>query len=109
MPGYIRAAQAAGFSATRYQLYLYSLYALPALLAAMVFMAASFSLRIGREGGLAKVVLLSAAAGFGVFFFQDLTTVLGRSGAVPTLLAATAPALASILIGMTLVFSQEDG
>jgi hypothetical protein len=28
---------------------------------------------------------------------------------VPALLAATAPALASILIGMTLVFSQEDG
>jgi lipopolysaccharide export system permease protein len=55
------------------------------------------------------VILLSAACGFGVFFFQNLTTVLGRSGAVPILLAATAPALASILIGMTLVFSQEDG
>lgn len=109
LPGYIRAAQAAGFSATRYQLYLYSLYALPALFAAMVFMAASFSLRIGRDGGIAKVILFSAAAGFGVYFFQDLTTVLGRSGAVPTLLAATAPALASILIGMTLVFSREDG
>ena len=109
LPGYIRAAQAAGFSATRYQLYLYSLYALPALFAAMVFMAASFSLRIGRDGGAARVILFSAAAGFGVYFFQDLTTVLGRSGAVPTLLAATAPALVSILIGMTLVFSQEDG
>src|SRR6478736_4388663 len=45
LPGYIRAAQAAGFSAARYQLYLYALYALPALFAAMVFMAASFSLR----------------------------------------------------------------
>ncbi len=44
LPGFIRAAQAAGFSATRYQLYLYTLYALPALFAAMVFMAASFSL-----------------------------------------------------------------
>jgi lipopolysaccharide export system permease protein len=109
LPGYIRAAQAAGFSATRYQLYLYTLYALPALFAAMVFMAASFSLRFGRDIGLTKVILLSAAAGFGVFFFQDLTNVLGRSGAVPILLAATAPALASILIGMTLVFSQEDG
>ncbi|HKQ45372.1 MAG TPA: LPS export ABC transporter permease LptG [Rhizomicrobium sp.] len=109
LPGYIRAAQAAGFSATRYQLYLYTLYALPALFAAMVFMAASFSLRLGREGGMMKVILLSAASGFGVFFFQDLTMVLGRSGAVPTLLAATAPALASILIGMTLIFSQEDG
>ncbi len=109
LPGYIRAAQAAGFSATRYQLYLYTLYALPALFAAMVFMAASFSLRFGRDIGLTKVILLSAAAGFGVYFFQDLTTVLGRSGAVPILLAATAPAMASILIGMTLVFSQEDG
>ena len=89
--------------------YLYTLYALPALFAAMVFMAASFSLRFGRDIGLTKVILLSAAAGFGVFFFQDLTHVLGRSGAVPILLAATAPALASILIGMTLVFAQEDG
>ncbi|HEY4078059.1 MAG TPA: LPS export ABC transporter permease LptG [Rhizomicrobium sp.] len=109
LPAYIRAAQAAGFSATRYQLYLYSLYALPALFAAMVFMAASFSLRFAREGRVAKVIMASAAAGFGVFFFQDLTSVLGRTGTVPTLLAATAPALASILIGMTLVFSQEDG
>ena len=109
LPNYIRAAQSAGFSASRYQRGLYTLYALPALFAAMVFMAASFSLKLGREAGLAKVILFSAACGFGVYFFQNLTTVLGRSGAVPILLAATAPALASILIGMTLIFSHEDG
>jgi lipopolysaccharide export system permease protein len=109
LPGYIRAAQSAGFSANRYQLYLYTLYALPALFAAMVFMAASFSLKLGREAGMAKVILFSTACGFGVYFFQTLTTVLGRSGTVPILLAATAPALASILIGMTLIFSHEDG
>jgi len=109
LPGYIRAAQAAGFSAARYQLYLYTLYALPALFAAMVFMAASFSLKFARDARLARIILFSAAAGFGVYFFQDLTTVLGKTGAVPILLAATAPALASILIGMTLVFNQEDG
>ena len=85
LPGYIRAAQAAGFSAARYQLYLYTLYALPALFAAMVFMAASFSLRLGREGGMAKVILFSAACGFGVFFFQNLTIGAGpfRRGADP--------------------------
>ena len=97
------------FPPPRYQLYLYTLYALPALFAAMVFMAASFSLRLAREGGIAKVILFSAACGFGVYFFSDLTDVLGQSGAVPILLAATAPAIASILIGMTLVFNQEDG
>lgn len=109
LPGFIRAAQAAGFSATRYQLYLYTLYALPALFAAMVLMAASFSLRISREGGVAKVILFSAACGFAVYFFSDLTRVLGQSGTVPVLLAATAPAVAAILIGMTLLFNQEDG
>ena len=77
--------------------------------AAMVFMAASFSLRLSREGGVAKVILFSAACGFGVYFFSDLTRVLGQSGAVPVLLAATAPAIAAILIGMTLLFNQEDG
>jgi lipopolysaccharide export system permease protein len=109
LPSFIRAAQAAGFSARRYELYFFTLCALPALFAAMVFMAASFSLRPAREGGLAKAILLSVAAGFGVYFFQRLTVTLGRSGAVPVLLAATAPAIAAILIGMTLVFSREDG
>ena len=109
LPGFIRAAQAAGFSATRYELYLYTLYALPVLFAAMVFMAASFSLRLSREGGIAKIILFSAASGFGVYFFSDMTRVMGQSGALPILLAASAPAIASIFIGMTLVFNQEDG
>jgi lipopolysaccharide export system permease protein len=106
---FIRTAQSAGFSAKRYELYFYQLCALPALFAAMVFMAASFSLRPAREGGLAKAILLSVAAGFAVYFFLQLTATLGSSGTVPILLAATAPAIASILIGMTLVFSREDG
>ena len=109
LPASIRAAQAAGFKPLRYELYFYTLCALPALFAAMVFMAASFSLRPAREGGLAKAILFSIAAGFGVYFFQHLSETLGRSNAVPVLLAATAPAIASILIGMTLVFSREDG
>jgi lipopolysaccharide export system permease protein len=79
------------------------------LFAAMVFMAASFSLKVSREGGYAKVVMFSAAAGFGVYFFSDVTKVLGTAGTLPVLLAASAPAIAAILIGMTLLFNQEDG
>ncbi|HEX4295338.1 MAG TPA: LPS export ABC transporter permease LptG [Rhizomicrobium sp.] len=109
LPGFIRAAQNAGFAATRYELYFYTLLAMPALFAAMVFMAASFSLRLQRGGGVARMVLISALSGFGIYFFSDLTRALGQSGILPILLAATAPALASILIGMTLVFHQEDG
>jgi len=109
LPHFIRAAQDAGFSATRYQLYLYTLLALPVLFASMVFMAASFTLRTGRERGLAQVVLISALCGFGVYFFSEMTRALGQSGILPTAFAATAPAAAAILIGMTLVFNQEDG
>jgi lipopolysaccharide export system permease protein len=109
LPGFIRAAQAAGFSGTRYELYLYTLYTLPVLFAAMVFMAASFSLKPAREGGVGRVILYSAACGFGVYFFSDMTRVMGQSGTLPILLAASAPAIASIFIGMTLVFNQEDG
>lgn len=109
LPHFIQAAESAGFSAIRYRLYLYSLLALPILLAAMVFMAASFSLRLSRQGGLGRVVLISALSGFGVYFFTDLTRALGQSAILPAWLAATAPAVAAILIGMTLVFHQEDG
>jgi lipopolysaccharide export system permease protein len=109
LPSFIRAAQAAGFSAIRYELYLYTLLAMPALFAAMVFMAASFSMKIGRSGGLARVVVISALSGFGVYFFTQFARALGQSGILPVALAATAPAAASILIGMTLVFNQEDG
>jgi len=109
LPHFIRAAESAGFSAIRYRLYMYSLLALPVLLAAMVFMGASFSLNLSRAGGLGKVVLVSALSGFGVYFFTDLTRALGQSAILPVWLAATAPAAAAILIGMTLVFHQEDG
>ena len=109
LPGFIRTAQVAGFSAVRYELYLYTLLAMPALFAAMVFMAASFSLRLGRHGGLPRMILISAFAGFGVYFFSEFARALGQTGILPVILAATAPAAASILIGMTLVFNQEDG
>jgi lipopolysaccharide export system permease protein len=109
LPHFIKAAENAGFSAIRYRLYFYSLLTLPALLAAMVFMAASFSLRLTRAGGLGRVVLIGALSGFSVYFFTDLTRALGQSAILPPWLAATAPAAAAILIGMTLVFHQEDG
>ncbi|MDE2184019.1 MAG: LPS export ABC transporter permease LptG [Alphaproteobacteria bacterium] len=109
LPRFIRSAESAGFSATRYRLYLFTLLSLPILFAAMVFMAASFSLKLARTGGLGRIVLISALSGFAVYFFSDVTRALGMSGILPVALAATAPAAAAILIGMTLVFQQEDG
>ena len=109
LPGFIQTAQQAGFSASRYKLYFDTLLLLPAMLAAMVFMAASFSLRLARLGGMGRVVLYSALSGFGVYFFGNVMQALGISGILPIPLAAAAPASVAILLGMTLVFHQEDG
>jgi lipopolysaccharide export system permease protein len=109
LPGFIETARQAGFSATRYLLYFDSLLMLPAMFAAMVLMAASFSLRLARLGGLGRVVVWGALAGFGLYFLSALTHALGETGILPVPLAAAAPAAAAILLGMTLVFHQEDG
>lgn len=109
LPRFIQMAEAAGFSATRYVLYFDELLLLPAMFAAMVFMAASFSLRLARLGGLGRVIVMSTLAGFGIYFFDSVTRALGESGILPVALAAAAPATVAILLGMTLVFHQEDG
>ncbi|HEV2562675.1 MAG TPA: LPS export ABC transporter permease LptG [Rhizomicrobium sp.] len=109
LPHFISMAEAAGFSATRYILYFDELLLLPAMFAAMVFMAASFSLKLARLGGLGRVVVFSTGAGFGIYFFGNVTRALGESGILPVALAAAAPAMVAILLGMTLVFHQEDG
>ncbi|MGH6879107.1 MAG: LPS export ABC transporter permease LptG [Rhizomicrobium sp.] len=109
LPGFIAAARQAGFSATRYLLYYDSLLMLPAMFAAMVLVAASFSLRFARLGGLGRIIVWSALAGFGVYFLSAVTRALGESGILPVPLAAAAPAAAAILLGMTLVFHHEDG
>jgi len=109
LPGFIDTARQAGFSATRYLLYYDSLLMLPALFAAMVLIAASFSLRLARLGGLSRLIVWGALAGFAVYFLSALTRALGESGIIPIPLAAAAPATAAILFGMTLVFHHEDG
>lgn len=109
LPSFIASARRAGFSANRYLLYFDSLLILPAMFCAMVLMAASFSLRLARLGGLGRVVVLGALAGFGVYFFSNVATALGETGILPIPLAAAAPATAAILIGLSLVLHHEDG
>jgi len=53
---------------------------LPAVFAAMVLIAASFSLRLARLGGLGRVVVWGALAGFGLYFLSALTHALGETG-----------------------------
>jgi len=109
LPGFIDLLQRAGFSAIRHRLYLQSLLAGPLLLSAMILIAATFSLRPARRGGVGTMIGLGVGAGFLLYFVSDLVFALGLSARIPVVLAAWAPALISSLLGLAMLLHLEDG
>lgn len=109
LPGFIDTAREAGFSALRYELHWHQLLSRPFLMAAMVLIAACFSLRLTRLGGLGQLVVAGIVSGFFLYFFTDVTLALGAKGVMPVLLAAWSPAVISAMLGGAILFHQEDG
>lgn len=109
LPQAIRATEQAGFSASGYRLRFQQLLATPMLFAAMAVLAAAFSLRLARLGGLAGLAGAGVALGFVVFFFNQFSGALGRAAIIPLFAAAWAPAAVALLSGLTLLCYTEDG
>jgi len=109
LPRFIRALEAAGFSAVRHRLHWHSVLAQPVLLCAMVLIAATVSLRFSRSGHTGTLLGVGVAAGFLLYFVSDLVLALGMSNNLPVVLAAWAPTMVSLLIGLALLFHLEDG
>ena len=109
LPSYISGLEKAGFSARSYQVWLQMELAQPVLLAAMVLIAAGFTMRHARFGNTGSMVLYALLAGFGIFFLRNFTQVLGDTGQIPIVLAAWAPPLAGVLASLGLLLHLEDG
>ena len=109
LPGMIARTEAAGISATAYRLQFDQLLAIPLMFAAMSVLAAAFSLRLLRLGGLARFAASGVALGFVFFFFNQLCNALGKSDVLPPVLAAWAPPTLALLVGVTLLCYTEDG
>lgn len=107
--GAITHTEQAGFSATAYRLELEQLLAKPLLFAAMSVLAAAFSLRLIRLGGLTALAGAGVALGFCLFFFNQICGALGQSGAIPPFAAAWTPPLLALLSGFALLCYTEDG
>jgi lipopolysaccharide export system permease protein len=105
----ITTTEQAGFSAVGYRLELQEQLARPLLFAAMSILAAAFSLRLVRLGGLAALAGSGVALGFVLFFFNELCRALGSTGAIPPIAAAWTPPLLALLSGFTLLCYTEDG
>ena len=109
LPGFIDLMQAAGFSATPHRLQFHRLLALPMLFAAMVLLAATFSLRPQRRGRVGVVILAGMLTGFLLYFLSNFVFAIGLSGTIPVVLAAWAPAGVSLMLGVAMLLHLEDG
>jgi lipopolysaccharide export system permease protein len=109
LPGFIDLLKRSGFSTIRHRLHFQALLALPLLAATMALVAAGFSMRPTRRGGVARMIGGGVAAGFCLFLISKLAEEFGQSGAVPVVLAAWAPAAAGSMLALALLLHMEDG
>ncbi len=109
LPEFIKILEGAGFSAIRHRLHFQSLLALPLLAIAMALLAAGFSMRSARRGGVARMIAGGVSAGFALFVLDKITGEFGEAGTLPVILAAWAPAGAGVLLAAALLLHLEDG
>jgi lipopolysaccharide export system permease protein len=109
LPYYIGMAERAGLTASAYRLQYQKLLARPFMLAAMVLLAAAFSLRFFRMGGVQKMVLGGLASGFMLYIMSKLTDDLSKAELITPAIAAWMPALVGALTGFVALLYLEDG
>ena len=109
LPGFIALLEHSGFSSIRHRLQFQTLLALPLLAGTMTLLAAGFSMRQSRRGGVAKMIGSGVAAGFALFMISKVAEEFGQSGALPPSLAAWAPAASGLMLSVALLMHLEDG
>jgi lipopolysaccharide export system permease protein len=109
LPYFIDMAERAGLTAAGYRLQYQKLLARPFMLAAMVLLAAAFSLRFFRFGGVQKMVLGGVASGFLLYIMSKLTDDLSKAELLTPMIAAWMPAVIGGMTGFVALLYQEDG
>jgi lipopolysaccharide export system permease protein len=109
LPGYIRSSESSGFATAGYRLQYHKLIALPFLLAAMVMLAASVSLRFFRFGGVQKMVLSGVGAGFLLYVLSKVTEDLSKAELMHPIASAWLPVCVGGLTGFLALLYLEDG
>jgi lipopolysaccharide export system permease protein len=109
LPGFISLLDRSGFSSIRHRLHFQSLLALPLLAGTMTLVAAGFSMRPARRGGVAQMIGSGVAAGFTLFMVSKIAEEFGNSGALPVIMAAWVPAASGFMLAVALLLHLEDG
>ncbi len=109
LPALRAESESAGLDGSGYRLQFQTLLARPLLLIAMTLIAAAFSLRFFRFGGIGKFVGGGVAAGFVLYVATKFVGDLGGSGVLSPPVAAWSPAIVASMLGALALLNQEDG
>ena len=109
LPAYIKGLEQAGFSARSHRVWFQMELAQPLLLAAMVLIAAAFTMHHVRLARTGVLILQALLCGFAVFFLRNFGQILGDNGQLPILLAAWSPPVAATMLALGLLLHLEDG
>ncbi len=109
LPGFIAGLERAGFSAARHKVWFQMELARPFMMAAMVLIAAAFTMQHVRGRNIGGSVLIAFGAGIGLFFLRNLAQILGESGQVTPVMAAWAPPLVGAMLALAVILVREDG
>lgn len=109
LPQLVEISKKSAVPSDAYEMQFQSLLAQPLLFLAMVFVAATVSLRFSRSRDLGQVILTGVAVGFVLYVVTELARGLGRSGVVSPMIAAWTPAVVAILLSVTVLLHREDG
>ncbi|HEY8964367.1 MAG TPA: LptF/LptG family permease, partial [Alphaproteobacteria bacterium] len=109
LPAFIATLADTGLETTPLEVYYQNLLAQPLLLAAMVLLAATVSLRPPRFQRALFMVLSGMGAGFAVFFLSSFLRALGGSHQLPVIMAAWSTAVIVMLGSITWLLNTEDG
>ncbi|MBB4196331.1 LPS export ABC transporter permease LptG [Rhodoblastus sphagnicola] len=109
LPRLAEDTESVGLDSVGYRLRFQQLLALPTLLAAMVLIAACFSLKLSRMGGVGLMVLGGVGSGFVLYVASKLISDLGGAGMLSAPVAAWSPAIVANLLGGLTLLNREDG
>lgn len=109
LPGFIHQLETAGFTARRHIVWFHMELATPAFIAALVILAAGFTMRQTRTQIRGLRELLAVITGFGLFFLRNFAQIMGENGQIAPLLVAWIPPLAALGLSLALLLHTEDG
>jgi len=105
----IRKAERAGFSTVPLRMNWHKQLALPFMLIAMTFIAASVSIHLSRQGGTLQLMVSGALIGFFVYFVNTVMSAFGEAQTMPVILSAWSVPLLALLFGVAYLAKIEDG